>query len=192
MRKKSQNYLPKLLVCSACLLFASLLSQAALADAGVTATVPNPAPIEVRLQQFKVGKDEKGVPVLLEAKLVVPGDVLEYRATYSNHSKGPLSVVATLPVPEGLEYIKDSALATSRGNDRIAHTVAQKDSQFASEPLQRKTLGPDGASLTRGVPYADYRFVRWNLDNLAAGASADVSIRGKVSENLDRPTDTVK
>jgi uncharacterized repeat protein (TIGR01451 family) len=139
------------------------------------------APIGIVLKQFKVIKDEKGDTKLMDAPLVVPGDVIEYHATYSNHGKTALPVVATLPIPEALEYIKDSASATPR----VAYTVALKDSQFAKEPLMQTTVAASGATLSQPVPYASYRYVRWDLGRLPAGSSVEVTVRAKVSQGAD-------
>jgi hypothetical protein len=86
-----------------------------------------------------------------------------------------------LPVPESVEYVKNSA----RSPNNVPHTVALKDSQFAPEPLQKKVSMSGGATVTQPVPYAEYRFVRWDLGKLAPGSSAEVSIRAQVAQNLD-------
>lgn len=139
------------------------------------------APITINLKQFKVLKGVNGEPKFTDASLVLPGDVLEYRATYTNRGSVPLSVTATLPVPDNVEYVKDSA--KSKAN--LAHSVALKDLQFASEPLMKKTISSSGVTLMQAIPYADYRFVRWDLSALAPGTSVEVSIRAMVSVNLD-------
>jgi len=160
--------------------FASVNVLAADADA-VAASSQTKAPIVVSLKQFKVLKDQKGGTQFVDAALVLPGDVIEYRATYSNRSAAALPVTATLPIPESLEYIKDSAKAVGD----IAHTVAQKDSQFANEPLVQKVTTASGATLSQPVPYASYRYVRWDLGRLASGKSIEVSVRAKVAQNSE-------
>lgn len=139
------------------------------------------APITINLKQFKVVKDEKGDIQLLDAALVLPGDVIEYQATYANRSTKALPVIATMPIPESMEYVKDSASAKSS----IAHTVALKDSQFSTEPLLRKVVTASGATLSQPIPYASYRYVRWDLGRLAPGKSIEVSVRAKVAQNLE-------
>ena len=141
------------------------------ADADVTTKTS--APIAISLKQFKVLKDEQGEFKFVDAALVLPGDVIEYRATYVNQSKTALPVIATVPVPESMEYLKDSAKA----KNNLAHTVALKDSQFANEPLLQKVVTASGATLSQPVPYASYRFVRWDLGKLAPGSSIEVSVR---------------
>jgi uncharacterized repeat protein (TIGR01451 family) len=123
----------------------------------------------------------KGEVQLLDAALVLPGDVIEYRASYANRGTTTLPVVATLPIPESLEYIKDSASA----KNNIAHTVALKDSQFSNEPLLRKVATASGTTLSQPIPYASYRYVRWDLGRLAPGNSIEVSVRAMVAQNLE-------
>jgi uncharacterized repeat protein (TIGR01451 family) len=138
-------------------------------------------PIVISLKQFKIVKDQKGQEQRMDAALVLPGDVIEYQVTYANNGKTALPVVATLPIPESLEYIKDSASAKTS----IAHTVALKDLQFAHEPLLQKQTTASGVTLSQAVPYASYRYVRWDLGRLSAGNSIEVSVRAKVAQNLE-------
>jgi uncharacterized repeat protein (TIGR01451 family) len=128
-----------------------------------------------------VVQDAKGDTKLINAGVVVPGDVLEYQATYLNRGTVPLSVTATLPVPEAVEYIKDSA----KSKPALSHTVALKDNQFAQEPLIKKVTAASGATLLQPIAYAEYRFVRWDLGKLAPGAAVEVSIRAQVSQNQE-------
>lgn len=144
------------------------------------------SPMVVNLKQFKVIKDAKGETKYLDASVVLPGDVLEYQATYTNRGTVPLVVTATLPLPEAVEYLKDSAKA----KPEVAHSVALKDNQFGVEPLSRKVSTSGSASVMQQVPYAEYRFVRWDLGRLAAGASAEVSIRAQVSQNVAADSST--
>ncbi len=185
MLSKTRKVFPPLFALVAGLLMAGLVPAAAYAaDADAQANPKSQAPIVVNLKQFKVLTDDKGQSRLTDASLVVPGDMLEYQATYTNRSANVLAVVATLPVPEAVEYIKDSA----RSTPAIAHAVALKDSQFGPEPLLRKVVNASGSTLMQPVPYAEYRFVHWDLGKLAAGGSVLVSIRAKVAQNPDTPT----
>jgi hypothetical protein len=43
---------------------------------------------------------------------------------------------------------------------------------------------PDGRRETRPVPVAEYRYLQWNLGELAPGASALVRARMKVTQTL--------
>ena len=139
------------------------------AMAQISATPVSPASaITVELTQSKVVKGVDGKEQFLDATSVKPGDVLEYRATYSNRSAASVkSVVAALPIPEGLQYQPKSAKPFV-----AALQAATNDGKFGAEPLVRTVTGK-----TVPVPYADYRTLRWNLNELAAGAKTTVSAR---------------
>ncbi len=171
----------------ACLLTASGLASRAWGAEGDDA-IRKAQPIVVNLKQFKVTMDAKGESRLGDASLVLPGDVIEYQATYSNRSTSVLTVTATLPVPEAVAYIKDSA----KSKPSLPYSVAQKDSLFAQEPLVKKVTSVGGATLSQPVPLADYRFVRWDLGRLLPNTSVEVSIRAKVAQSLEGEADIAK
>ena len=135
------------------------------------------SPLNVQLTQFKVGQDRDGRPVLTEAAQIAPGDLLEYKATYSNQGTEPLAVIAVLPVPQSMEYVPNSALHAAG----FRHEVAQQDQRFAAEPLKFKVPGADNSQPVALVPYANYRFVQWDLGSLAPGTSVEVRLRASVS-----------
>lgn len=89
--------------------------------------------VEVVLTQAKVVKGANGAEQLLDATAVKPGDIIEYRATYTNNTgKAVSGLVANLPLPEGLEYQAKSA---KPGAELVK--AATKDGVFAAEPLMR-------------------------------------------------------
>ncbi len=128
--------------------------------------------IAVELTQNRVVKNEKGEEQLVDAAAVKPGDVIEYRATYTNRStKNVTALIGDLPIPEGLEYIPRSA----RPGAALVKAAAD-DGIFSSEPLMRAL--PDGKKEPR--PYSDYRALRWTLGQLPAGGVTTVSARARV------------
>lgn len=157
------------------------LSSSLLAEQPVAVRVATPdsnraapsaaKPVVVDLVQRKVVKDEQGNEKLVDAANVLPGDVIEYRATYRNVGQTPVNgLVATLPIPEGLEYLAKSA------NPRGGVRAAANDNVFAPEPLLRKA--PSGKS--ESVPYNEYRALRWDIGRLAAGNAVVVGARVRV------------
>lgn len=127
--------------------------------------------ISINLVQKKVVIDAKGAEQLVNADSVKPADIIEYHATYTNNSdKEVKSVVADLPLPDGLEYQANSAKPSRNAEQATA------DGKFGREPLVRKL--PTGN--TENIPYAEYRHVRWQLGTLVPGASVEVSARAKV------------
>jgi hypothetical protein len=167
------------LVCAASLGLVAI--QAVAADVVDAATSSkSQAPVAISLKQFKVVTSASGAEQLADAIAVLPGDVIEYRAVYSNRASTTLPVVATLPIPASLEYLKGSAST----NNNIVHTVALRDSQFSKEPLLHRVVDASGATVSQPLPYASYRYVRWDLGNLPPGKSVEVSVRAKVAQNL--------
>ena len=148
----------------------SAMAQLAPAAAGKAAAAIEPA-VAVQLTQHKVFTGADGKESLVDGATVKPGEVLEYRATYINKSNTAVKgVVATLPIPEGLEYRPGSA----RPGANLVQ-AATKDGVFGAEPLSRKVNGK-----VEPVPYSDYRTLRWNLGSLPARGEAAVSARAAV------------
>lgn len=153
-------------------------AQAQFAPAGAVAS-PAPASaaaptrsaaVGIVLTQAKVVKSADGKEQLVDAATVKPGDMLEYRAVYTNHTdKAVTGALATLPIPDGLVYQPRSARPSARLQ------AATKDGVFGAEPLMRQVKGK-----TEPVPYAEYRMLRWNLGSLGAKAQATVSARAVV------------
>lgn len=134
--------------------------------------------VVIQLTQKRVMTGPQGER-LEEAASVKPGDVVEYRATYTNVSKLPVQgLVAKLPIPEGLEYIPKSAKPYN-----ATLQMAGRDGEFGVEPLQRKLA--DGS--VQPLPYNEYRTMRWNIGQLNAGASVVVSARAKVESSATQP-----
>lgn len=131
---------------------------------------PATEPVKVNLQAFKVVV-ANGKETLVESKTAKPGEVLEYRATYNNvGKKNVANLMATLPVPKGMEYVALSG--------RPASPEASVDGKlFAPVPLMRKRADGKG---DEPVPVADYRALRWKAVELQAGKSFEVSARMRV------------
>jgi hypothetical protein len=129
-------------------------------------------PAHVRLVAYKVATAlEAGVPRerLETLQSLRPGDTMEYEATYVNGAAEAMrDVQVTLPVPEGglvYEPSADTLLASLDGRS------------FQPVPLMRLQITADGRKLMRRVPLAEYRFLRWDLGHVPAGASRSVRAR---------------
>jgi uncharacterized repeat protein (TIGR01451 family) len=100
--------------------------------------------------------------------------VIEYVATYKNTDNKPVTnVMATLPIPQGMEYIPN----TASPEQAMAST---DDQHFAPIPLKRKATDKNGQTVDELVPYSEYRSLRWQLGAMAGGATRDVKARMKV------------
>jgi uncharacterized repeat protein (TIGR01451 family) len=105
-----------------------------------------------------------------------PGDVIEYQVTYRNNGTTPArQVLATLPVPEG-------GMAYLDGTATPAALMASLDGKtFAPAPLKREFVR-NGRRQSETVPTSEYRFLRWDLGELAPGQSVTVSSRMRLGD----------
>jgi len=129
--------------------------------------------VDVRLQAFQVVAD-KGAEKLVPATESEVGDTIEYQITYQNNGKNAArGVAATLPVPDGaMKYLPGSAAPKA-----VQASVDGK--KFMTLPLTREVM-KDGVRVTERVPAADYRYLRWDLGDLAPGQAVTVTSRMRV------------
>ena len=160
-----------------------ILSQQATSQVAEPVTKKADVAVEARLTQWRVVADENKGETFADAKSVMPGDVIEYRSTYSNVSKKTVkSLVVVLPLPEGFEYVS--------GSSKPAVPVAQaatKDGRYASQPLVRTVKDRDGQTQTERVPNADYRSLRWVVGDLLPGNSFEIKARARVGTTQSEP-----
>lgn len=149
------------------LLAGSLLASSALAQTN---------PVTSNLVARRVDTVD-GKQVLVPADAVKPGDLVEYATTYRNTSTRSIEkLVANVPVPTGTTFVAGSAVPA-------AAQASVDGTRFAAVPLTRTVRLPDGSTRQQAVPLADYRFIRWDIGTLAAGAEATVRMRVRVDSN---------
>lgn len=128
--------------------------------------------ISLKAQRISV---ERGQEVRVSAHRAKPGDVIEYDATYHNTGSAPVSgVLATLPVPSGLEFIPKTA-----SPQRLEASL--DGATYAAVPLTRKVKRADGREEVREVPAAEYRSLRWTIGALAPKQRVHVVARMRVA-----------
>jgi uncharacterized repeat protein (TIGR01451 family) len=143
---------------------ALLLAQAALAQAPVVTST---------LVAHRV-ETVAGKAVLKPADAGKPGDLVEYSGTYHNGGAKPVDkLVATIPVPAGTTFVSGSAAP--------ARAQASTDGvRFAPMPLMHAVKHADGSVHEEPMPLSEYRYVRWELGTLAAGADSTVALRVQI------------
>jgi uncharacterized repeat protein (TIGR01451 family) len=116
-----------------------------------------------------------GGEAFAEAREVKPGDVIEYVATYRNAGAAPVrNLEATLPIP--------AYTALLPGSVRPASARASLDAaRFDPLPLKR-TVSRDGRLLEEEVPLREYRYLRWQVRELAPRGSVAFRARVQVVE----------
>jgi uncharacterized repeat protein (TIGR01451 family) len=131
--------------------------------------------VTVKLEQFKVVSGPGGQEALADASTVKPGDIVEYQATYRNNDVKPVTgLQATLPIPEGTEYLPKTARP---GADLVK--AATREGLYAPEPLQRQ-VRVNGKLQTEPVPYGQYRSLQWALGQLPPGGEFQVKARVQI------------
>jgi uncharacterized repeat protein (TIGR01451 family) len=129
--------------------------------------------VSVELTAQRVVKTH-GREALAPADQAKPGELLEYRALYTNSGTSEArGLAATLPIPRGTQYVKGTAAPQKVEASLDGRT-------FAPVPLMRKEKTADGRSVMREVPASEYRALRWPLGNLAVKQSRTVAARVRV------------
>lgn len=127
--------------------------------------------------QLKVTKIEliSGREVFVAAETIRPGDLLLYEIIYKIKGKDEvLELLAQLPIPEGMEYLPDSA--------QPSKVLASLDGiDFSPVPLTGKFKKlVDGKESLEDIPTVKYRALGWTMRGLAPGDEFAVSARLKV------------
>ena len=137
--------------------------------------------VKVRLTVHRIVKNAQGMETIASGESAKPGEIIEYRATYKNIGTATArNVIATLPVPAEMEYVPDSAFPATAN-------ATTDGSTYSRMPLKRKVRLSTGAVAIREVPVDEYRSLRWELKELASGASVSVSARMKIKVNQKGP-----
>ena len=131
------------------------------------------------LEAYRITVDEDGEEISVPTTEVTPGDLIEYRLTYSNIlDESVTSLYATLPIPIGMEFVLDSASPNPEGA-----SLSNTGSAFQQLPLTRQVRQPDGTTIEEEVPGREYRRLRWLVPSLEAGDQVILVARVKVIEN---------
>ncbi len=145
------------------LALALVAPAAAVADGDITA--------QLDAQRVTVVDGKETFSPATQAK---PGELVEYRATYTNAGgQTARQVLATLPVPAGMEFVDHTAVP--------AKVEASLDGRtYAPVPLKRPVRLANGREVVRLVPAAEYRWLRWPLAAMEPGSVRTVSARMRV------------
>lgn len=131
--------------------------------------------VKVSLSAHRVTTTAAGTDVFTAADKAKPGETIEYRARYTNDgSSGVNQLVATLPIPAGMQYQPKTA-------QPALVTASLDGATFAPVPLKRTVRLADGSEVIREVPPSEYRFLRWTLGSLAGHTTESVRARVRVS-----------
>lgn len=130
--------------------------------------------VQADLKAFRVAGAK-----LVAATSANPGEVIEYRARYTNTGFVAAARFALqLPVPDALIYLADSAAP-----DAVLASTDGKN--FAPTPLMRPVKGADGKTHMVAVPLREHKVLPWQLGALAPGQSVTVRARVRVKSFAD-------
>lgn len=137
--------------------------------------------VRVTLSAHRISTTATGKESITSGDSAKPGEIIEYRAVYKNvGSAAARKLHGMLPIPAEMEYSADSAVP--------AGVQASTDgTSYAAIPLKRKVKLANGTVTSRTVPPSEYTSLRWNLKDLAPGASVTVSARMKIKDNQQGP-----
>jgi len=131
-------------------------------------------PLSVQLKARKVLVAE-GKETFESAEKAKPGDTIEYATVCKNTTARVLgNLKPNLPIPAGMEYEANTA--------KPVPTEASLDGKkFEKFPIKRKFKTADGKEEEREVAASEIRALRWNVGDLAGGASTTMVARVRVS-----------
>ena len=139
-------------------------------------TVFAASPLISELAAFRVVKDTEGNESLTSAAKAKPGDIIEYHCTYTNAGNKTLkNIKATLPIPEGLAYIEDTAQP-----HRFMASLNSK--RFKQPPLYKTMTDPKGNDKRVKVQPDEYRAIQWYIGRLSAGDVRVVKARAQITK----------
>lgn len=131
------------------------------------------------LEVFQVTVNDDGEEILVPTTEVTPGELIEYRLTYSNNlDNGITQLMPILPIPIGMEYQLESAVPNAEGA-----SLSNTGNTFQDLPLTRQVRQPDGTTIEELVPGREYRRLRWLVPSLEAGDQVILVARVRVIEN---------
>jgi hypothetical protein len=103
-----------------------------------------------------------------------PGDVIEYRARFTNGTGIAVhGLRGVIPIPAETEYLAATASPAVAEASTDGHS-------FSPVPLQRRVQREDGQESWEPVPPAEYRFLRWTVAELAEDEERVVSARVRI------------
>lgn len=125
------------------------------------------SPLSIEMNAFLVVQEADGHVEEVAADEASPGDVIVYRATFSNHGESPLSGLRPqIPIPSQMVYLSGSAKPT-------ADAILLQDGTAIPYTTQDQ---PDAPELSA------YRGLRWNVGTLEPGQTFEAELKVRLPE----------
>lgn len=115
-----------------------------------------------------------------QAGATLPGDVIEYRLTFTNHQAGAVSdVVLNDPIPAGLVFVPGSVTASRE--DLLVEYSIDDGASWTERPTVEVEVA--GEAVTRPAPADAYTHVRWTITgSVNPGAQVTARFRAVVAD----------
>jgi hypothetical protein len=138
---------------------ASLLVAASLAISA-TVAVAKSSPIKTQMEAYTISIDKDGNEIASKSFEASPKQIIEYRVTYENISKGLLSgLKIKAPIPASTTY-KQNSNKTEVASTFMVSIDGGKT--FESEPVKRMVKNADGEMVEKIIPASKYTHVSWS------------------------------
>lgn len=127
----------------------------------------NNGAVQTAVEAYLVGAGDTLIPIT-QGVAVQSGDVVEYRAYYTNTSGDRIrSMKAQLDIPEGVELVG--------GLSPVRAFASLDGSRFVRTPVR----GNIGGQIQE-VPLALYKALRWDIEDIGIGGTAIVKYRARI------------
>lgn len=142
-----------------------------------SAQVAEPQPLTIEAENVTARSGERADQ---NVGKTLPGDVIEYRLTFTNHQDGPVSqVVMNDPIPAGVVFVPGSVTA-SREDLRVEYSI-DAGSTWSSDPRVEVEVG--GETVLRPAPAEAFTHVRWTVTGAVnPGAQVTARFRARVAD----------
>ena len=138
---------------------------------GASAQERAPQPLVITAQNLMAGDDDHVALVARggDADAVLPGDVVEYRLVFTNHTdQAAHNVQFTDPLPEGLEYVGGSAAAET--SEVVVEFSADGGASYSTRPMIEVMV--DGVMETRPAGPERYTHISWTVRGAVASGTS--------------------
>jgi len=138
----------------------------------------DPSPLRIVALNLTAQEEERSAEEGTGSPVSKPGDVIEYRISFTNHTGGSLrDVVFDDPIPAGLVYVEASAGA-ERSDVMVDFSI---DGGASYSPAPEVDVQEGGGWVTKPAPTDRYTHVRWTLrQSVGPGEEVRATFRARI------------
>lgn len=129
-------------------------------------------------QEVTVKENGNEVKKIVEAKEILPGDIITYSLNFANSGDAAASnVILNDPIPEGTAYLFGSATETA---GELTFSIDHGKSFKKPSMLTYEISLPGGGKEKRTASPEQYTDIRWIIKTIPPGVKGSVSFKVKV------------